>query len=829
MATGADNSGKAAGGELGYEKLGLFYLGRERATAGERWLPVLLRSRDLTTHGVIIGMTGSGKTGLGIALIEEAIMDGIPSIIIDPKGDMGNLLLTFPELGAEDFQPWLEGAEAERRGVTLQQYARETAAKWRDGLAAWGQQPARLKSLKARSEITVYTPGGGGGVLVSVLADFGAPEPDIASDPDALDDLVSSTVSGLLALMQVDANPMQSREHILLSSILLHCWQKGEGLDVEALVGAIVSPPFAKVGAFALETYYKQAERIQLAMRLNNILASPSFAGWIQGEPLDIQRILYTDDGGPRTAIFSIAHLNDTERMFFVTLLLNRFVGWMRRQRGSTSLKALLYMDEIFGFFPPAANPPSKKPMLLLLKQARAFGCGVVLATQNPVDLDYRGLANMGSWFVGRLQTEQDRKKVAGGIAGASSGRLTAGDVEQRLAEMKGRQFLLSSAHLDRPLTFETRWVMSFLKGPLSSSDIARLMAGKIAAAGDGHDPGAVEPVVSGGVGRAMQDAEGSAPILAGRIEQRFYLPTVAPEGRVLRAGIAAWGRVRLFNAARNIDQTKQVQLYCLLDTSDFTGLAGIGWGEASEPPFRLEECLAAAPSGCRFLPLPAEICEAKNLKAAEKGFAEYLYRNERLELYRVPGLKLESVPRESLADFKVRLRDLLREKKDEAVDKLRGKHRTSQQRLQKKLQSAQARLAREEAEVASKTADTLLSFGEAVVGALFGRRSGRGSATGFTGGMKKAGRVLTEREQARQARQEFEQLRQEQVMMAAELAREMNDLEQTFRAENYQIETFAINPRRNDIFAVNCLLVWQEIESKGQTEPTLQLSTDRK
>lgn len=409
-----------------YEKLGLLYLGREldieSGTPSQQ--PLLYKNKDMTTHGVIIGMTGSGKTGLGIALIEEAIMDNIPSIIIDPKGDMGNLLLTFPKCAPEDFAPWIDPAEAAKKEMTVEQYAAKTAETWRNGLESWNQGPDRIATLRSKTEMTIYTPGSSAGVPVSVLSSFLAPAEDILNDTDTLNSLVNSTTTSLLALVDIKGDPLQSREHILLSSLLLHFWRAGQDITMEVLIGNIVNPPFDKVGIFSLDIFYPQSQRMALAMSLNNILASPTFSAWTTGQPLDIQRILYTEEGTPRTAIFSIAHLSETERMFFVTMLLNQFIGWMRRQQGSSSLKALLYMDEIYGYFPPIANPPSKKPMILMLKQARAYGIGVVLATQNPVDLDYKGLSNIGSWFVGRLQTKQDQDRVVEGIVGASDGNL---------------------------------------------------------------------------------------------------------------------------------------------------------------------------------------------------------------------------------------------------------------------------------------------------------------------------------------------------------------------------------------------------------------------
>ncbi|MGW8194118.1 MAG: ATP-binding protein, partial [Desulforhopalus sp.] len=467
-------------GQYPYEKIGLFYLGRELDihSGHPSPRPLLFKNRSLTTHGCIIGMTGSGKTGLGIALIEEAIMDNVPSIIIDPKGDMGNLLLTFPACEASDFAPWVDPAEAARKGLTIEQFAAETAQTWKTGLESWGQGLDRIGSLRGKTDMTIYTPGSNAGVPVSVLSSFRAPSQEVLADTDTLNSIVNATASSVLALVDISAAPLQSREHILLSSLLLHFWRLGQDLTMETLIGSIVSPPFETVGVFPLDTYYPQPQRMTLAMALNNVIASPTFSSWASGMPLDIQRILYAGDGRPRTAIFSIAHLSESERMFFVTTLLNQVVGWMRRQPGAASLKTLLYMDEIFGYFPPSANPPSKNPMMLLLKQARAYGIGVILATQNPVDLDYKGLSNIGSWFVGRLQTRQDQDRVVAGIVGASAGALDAGKVQHLLAGMKGRRFLLTSAHLDEPVLFETRWVMSYLKGPMSKNDIKRLAPG---------------------------------------------------------------------------------------------------------------------------------------------------------------------------------------------------------------------------------------------------------------------------------------------------------------------------------------------------------------
>ena len=407
-----------------YEKLGVFYLGKEfdpSANALKEDL-VLYDAKDLTTHAVCVGMTGSGKTGLCLSLLEEAAIDGIPAICIDPKGDLGNLLLAFPELRPTDFQPWVDPADATRNGVTVEELAAKTADTWRKGLAEWQQEPERIARFRDAVDINIYTPGAETGLPLSVLRSFAPPPAELLADSAALRDRVGAVVSGLLSLLGRDADPIQSRDHILLANILDTTWRSGESLDMAGLINAVQKPPFDKVGAFDLDTFFPPKDRLGLAMAINNLLASPGFATWMKGEPLDAQRLLYTPECKPRLSIISIGHLSDTERMFIVTLVLNEVISWMRNQSGTSSLRAILYMDEIFGYFPPTANPPSKIPMLTLLKQARAFGLGCVLATQNPVDLDYKGLANCGTWLIGRLQTERDKARVIEGLESALAG-----------------------------------------------------------------------------------------------------------------------------------------------------------------------------------------------------------------------------------------------------------------------------------------------------------------------------------------------------------------------------------------------------------------------
>ncbi|MCU0229401.1 MAG: hypothetical protein MUF01_17370, partial [Bryobacterales bacterium] len=469
-----------------YELLGQFYLGRRfdlETKTGEAQ-PLLYRSNDLLTHAVCVGMTGSGKTGLCMGLLEEAAIDGVPALIIDPKGDLSNLLLTFPELRPEDFRPWINEDEARIKDLSPDAFAQQQAELWRKGLGRWGQDGHRIQRLRDSADFVVYTPGSTAGVPLSVLRSFDAPEAFILDDREAFAELVSSTASSLLGLLKMNADPVQSREHILLSNLLNAAWMDGRSLDLPTLILQVQKPPMQRFGVMDVDTFFPERERFQLAMALNNLIASPGFALWMEGEPLDIGRLLYTPQGKPRMAVLSIAHLNDAERMFFVSMLLNQTLSWVRRQSGTTSLRALLYMDEIFGYFPPIANPPSKAPLLTLLKQARAFGLGVVLSTQNPVDLDYKGLSNCGTWFIGRLQTENDKDRLMDGLSSAASGAaFDKARIGSILSGVGNRVFLLHNVHQAEPVTFEARWAMSYLRGPMTRVQIQRLMASYKAAA----------------------------------------------------------------------------------------------------------------------------------------------------------------------------------------------------------------------------------------------------------------------------------------------------------------------------------------------------------
>ncbi|MCJ7550975.1 MAG: DUF87 domain-containing protein, partial [Anaerolineae bacterium] len=474
---------------MDFEKLGAFYLGKTYDLEKGELLdqPVMYDARDLTTHAVCVGMTGSGKTGLCIDLLEEAAIDRVPALIIDPKGDITNLLLTFPELRPEDFRPWINVDDARRKGLSEDAYAAQQAELWRSGLDEWGQSGERIRMLKESAEFAIYTPGSDAGLPVSILQSFAAPPLSWDTEAELLREQIQGTVSALLGLVGIDADPVQSREHILLSNIFEHHWRLGEDLDLPKVIMAIQTPPFRKLGVFDVDTFFPDKERFGLAMRVNAIIAAPGFQSWLQGEPLDIASFLSTAQGKPRHSVFYIAHLSEPERMFFVTMLLNQLITWMRTQPGTTSLRALLYMDEVFGFFPPVANPPSKTPLLTLMKQARAFGVGVMLTTQNPADLDYKGLTNAGTWFIGRLQAERDKARLLEGLENVSAqagGALNRSQIDKILSSLGKRVFLLHNVHEEQPVIFNTRWAMSYLRGPLTRMQVRDLVGAQPARAG---------------------------------------------------------------------------------------------------------------------------------------------------------------------------------------------------------------------------------------------------------------------------------------------------------------------------------------------------------
>ena len=770
-----------------FEKLGVFYLGKLAGPGASKELePVLYDAKDLTTHGVIVGMTGSGKTGLGIGLIEEAAIDGIPTIAIDPKGDLGNLLLTFPNLAPADFAPWIE------EGVS----ADETAAAWAKGLAAWGEGPERIKKFRDAVDLAIYTPGSSAGRSISILRSLAAPPPAVMDDEDARREKINGTVSGLLALLAVEADPLRSREHILMARLVETAWTAGNDLDLAGLIRDIQKPPFDRVGVVDVESFYPAKERSALAMSLNNLLASPGFAAWLTGEPLDIQRLLWTAEGKPRVSILSIAHLSDAERMFFVTLLLNELVAWMRGQTGTTSLRALFYMDEVFGFFPPVANPPAKTPMLTLLKQARAYGVGCVLATQNPVDLDYKGLSNAGTWFLGRLQTERDKARVIEGLEGASAAAGKSFDkqaMEATLAGLGKRVFLMNNVHEDAPVLFETRFTLSFLRGPLTKKQIQVLMAPQKSAA-------PAPPVATAAV--AASDARPAVP--AGVDETFLPWRGAAQPGErlVYRPSLLGAAKVHFVDAKAQVDSWVDATLLAPF-------AEGSVW-DAAEDLGEKPELENGPDTRAAFDSLRAAATQPKSYAAWAKDLAEFLYRTKTLDLHSCPSLKLVAKPGEPLGDFKVRVQQAAREKRDAAVAALRAKYGAKMETLRSQEQRAAERVAREQAQASQQTMQAAISVGATLLGALFGRKAvSVGSIGRATTAARGVGRTMKERQDVDGAEQSVEAVRQKIADLEAELQSEIVEMTNANELENFEIQSASLKPRKADIAVSGVSLAW--------------------
>ena len=798
-----------------YEKMDLFYLGREVDPKSNQTTarPLLYKNKHLTTHAAIIGMTGSGKTGLGIDLIEEAAMDRIPSIIIDPKGDMANLLLSFPDLAAEDFSPWVDENTAAQKGVSREQLAADTATRWQQGLADWDQDKDRIARMRQGVDFELYTPGSSSGRPVSVLDSMEAPSAEVMLDNDTVASLVNSAVSSILALVGIKSDPLKSREHILLSSIVLYYWRRQQDLALEILISAVVNPPFARIGSLGTDVFYPQAKRMDLAMQLNNILASPAFSGWTTGKPLRIEDFLYSSTGKPQVSIFSIAHLSDDERMFFVTMLLGRLIAWMRQQEGSSGLRCLLYMDEIFGYFPPSASPPSKKPMLLLLKQARAYGLGVVLSTQNPVDLDYKGLSNIGTWFVGRLQTRQDQDRVMAGIAG-SSDTFSEQQIRGMLSDMRGRTFLLYSAHQDEPVLFETRWAMSYLKGPVSLRELGRL----ITAEDTGEDARAVQPNPA----RTSEQFSPAPPMLAAAVEQCFLPAAIPVEECNYAPSLVGTASVRFFKQSLGLDEIRQV---CLrLDAAGED--TDIDWQQAVEEDVEFDQCTDRPTDGGRFARISSAVSSLKNMRSVEKSFDDFLYHSMKLPLMKVAALKLHSRPGETEAQFTTRLMDRLRIKKETEADKIKERYAKKQHQLEARLDKAYARVDKEKGDVKARGIDTALSIGATIFGALFGRKTlSVTNANRTVRSARGAGRVFKEQGDVKRAEDAVARIVEDIDALALELQEKLSESAQRFSADNYPVDTVNITPRHSDIYDLRLCLVWEpvlDLSEVGQMERAL-------
>ncbi len=805
-------SSSAGGSAEDFEKLGVFYLGRPYDMATKQSKPgwLLYDSKDLVTHAVCVGMTGSGKTGLCIGLLEEAAIDGIPAIIIDPKGDLANLMLTFPQLRGEDFAPWINEDDARKKGLSPADYATQQAEMWKEGLGDWGQSSERIQKLRDAADVVVYTPGSNAGIPVSILKSFAAPSQETLDDPEMLRERISTTVTSLLGLVGIDADPIKSREHILLSTILDHTWKAGQNLDLATLIQQIQTPPVTKIGVLDLDSFYPSKERFALAMQLNNLLAAPGFSAWLEGDALDVGQMLHSPGGKPRLAIFSIAHLNDAERMFFVTLLLSQTLGWVRAQSGTTSLRAILYMDEIFGYFPPVANPPSKQPLLTLLKQARAFGLGVVLATQNPVDLDYKGLANTGTWFIGRLQTERDKARVLEGLEGASASSGKKFDkqrMEQLLAGLGNRVFLMNNVHEDAPEVFQTRWTLSYLRGPLTRTQIKTLMEpvrGKGSGVrGEGKDRPASSPAAS------PLTPHPSRPMLPPDVPQHFIpIRGSQPSGSTLiyQPMLLGSSQVRVSDSKSGVDVTQDINV--LVPISD--GAVAVDWDRAVEAGLALADLESTPTDGAQFGSVPGAASKAKSYEAWNKDFSGWLFRTRKVDLLKSPSTKEVSKPDESERDFRVRLQQSGREARDKQSDGLRQKYAPKIAALQDRIRRAGQMVERQQSESRSSQMQAAISVGASILGAFLGRKTISATNIGrATTAIRGAGRAIKESQDVGQAKENVSALQQQLTDLEAQFKTETDVLAAATDPLNEKLETISLKPTKANIAVKLVALAW--------------------
>ncbi len=840
-----------------------FYLGKlsDSAQGKATGQPLQYDPADLTTHAVVTGMTGSGKTGLCIALMEEAALQGIPAILIDPKGDLTNLLLHFPDLAPQDFQPWLDPELARRAGKSVEQASADAALAWRNGLAEWGITHERMMALKNAAGFAVYTPGSDAGIPVSVLSSLAAPGLDWASNREVLTERISSTVTAILGLVGFDdIDPIRSREHILLSNIFQSAWSQNKSLDLTELILQIQTPPFDKLGAFPVDTFFPAKDRMMLALQINNILAAPTFELWRIGQPLDIAALLRAQDGRPRHNVFYLAHLSDAERMFFVTLLLSAVETWMRTQSGATSLRALLYMDEIYGYLPPSRNPSSKQPLLRMLKQARAFGLGLLLATQNPVDVDYKALSNAGTWFIGKLQTEQDKQRLLDGLESAASGALDRGAIDKLISGLGKRVFIMQNVHEKNPVVFQTRWTMNFLAGPLTRTQIPALnklvgaeiqspvvsrqsavssIPSTVEAAPEGFEP--IPTPVAVPAEAPSPSANRKSPIVnpqssltrpsapAGIAE--FFLPLnlsftkavaasgeslpadSAPAGLLYRPALIASAQVRFLDRKYNLD-TEQVKS-ALVANPDKRGV--VRWDDfvATVPD---EKNMDPAPDPqARFASLDAPLSDAKLIAALQRDFTDWVYRTGKITVRSNQALGLFATPDVSQAEFMKACADAAREARDAEMAKSTVALDRKIAALKDKISREERELKMDESELGQRKGEELATHAENVLGVFTGSRSSRRLSSS-----------LTKRRLTEQAKEDV----QESVDALKQYDQELADLEaarqQALDSASGQwgdvvndITEIPVLPKKTDIYVSLFGVAWMpyyQVKSGDQT-----------
>ncbi len=769
-----------------------------------------LASSDFTTHGVIVGMTGSGKTGLGVVLIEEALEAGIPTLVIDPKGDLTNLCLTFPNLAPTDFEPWVNEGDATKAGLSVPDFAAAQAKTWTDGLAGWKLGVDQLGALRAATTFTVYTPGSSSGVGLNIVGSLQAPAD--ASDVEIVGDEIEGFVAGLLGLVGIEADPLSSREHILLSNLILNEWTNGRSLDLPTLVGMVQQPPIRKLGVFELDQFFPPKDRTVLAMRLNGLLASPSFAAWMTGPPLDIDALLRTPDGRPRCAIVTTAHLNDEERQFVTTLVLAKLVTWMRRQSGTTDLRAMLYMDEVAGYLPPTAMPPTKKPIMTLMKQARAFGVGVVLSTQNPVDIDYKAMSNAGTWMIGRLQTDRDKQRLLDGMSAAAGG-VDVNAISDTISGLAKREFVLRRAGKDQPEVFTTRWAMSYLRGPLTRDQIAVLMADQ--KAGQALPAPSPTPAVAApsAIPSALADDETTVrPQLADGVQERWadvaspWLASVGGDARGTRREPAIIARVQLRydDTAADLvhDEEYEAVIFPLTDNPDVTRAVQVDHDD--------RDLLPDAPAATTYMLTGADIKTKTFWTRIERDLIDHLVRSQTITLQVNRDLKLFSRPGETDDAFFQRCYAAADNKGDAETAALRDKYEAKARKLQQQIREAQDRAQVLDTQQKGRRNEEMLSTAGSILGGLLGGRRSRGGLLGSLGGAAgRRSRTSAAGDRLQAAENKIQAYHEQLTDLEGDLTDEVTEIDTRWMAVAKNITATPIDLERTDLKVSQLALVW--------------------
>jgi hypothetical protein len=778
-----------------------FYLGGvvDPASGERTGSPVYYDPADLTTHGVIVGMTGSGKTGLGVIFLEESLRAGIPTLILDPKGDMTNLLLTFPGLTPSEFRPWVDEGAARRDGKTPEEAADAAAAAWTKGLGSWGLGKDDVAALRAAADFTIFTPGSSAGVPLNVLSSLAAPE---GTDPEARRDLVEALVTGILHLAGIEADPLASREHILLSNLVEDAWARGADLSLDRLIALVQQPPLRKLGVFEIDTFFPEKDRLALAMRLNNLVASPSFEAWRVGPPLDVPAMLWGAEGKPRAAVLYLAHLSDTERQFAVSLVLSALITWMRSQPGSSGLRVLVYMDEVFGFVPPTEMPPAKKPILTLFKQARAFGVGMLLATQNPMDLDYKAMSNAGTWCIGLLQTERDKARILEALRTAAGG-LDLAALDERISRLAKRQFLLHSTRDPEPTLFTTRWAMSYLRGPLTLPEIDRLMPD--VSPSEGGPAAAPAPA---GAAPAAEGTVAVAPLVAAGVPI-YYLDPAAPwagkvgagaGGTTLAAALAARAHLTFEDAAAGVRDIEEWEAIFHPLGARFDPAAGTAV-DYDPRDFRAE-----APAGASYRVPDADLSAKAFFTDAARVLKDYLARERTLEVRRNRALKIYSRVGESAEEFAGRCDAAAQAAADAEAARIRDRFEGRLSTLRHQIEDARFKVDQAELDAETRRTEEVASGVGTLIGVLFGgRRSTRAMSSAATK------RSMTRKAQQRKAGAEARLTGKVADLEALEddLAEELAELDAAWTAKAQEVETVAVTLAKSDITVDEVAVVW--------------------